>query len=392
VSRGQAASGLALSPTLRLRRRGGGWSMLRHVGADLHDDRILLEQVLLEPVAFVQHGLGIEQRLLRPCVAGLAEHVLPHQDDEHEDELRHTRQEEQKRERIGVKAEQAEEGQRHPAELDDGGQVERPHRTHAMRDERRDRAIQADVLVLDAAWPDRFAGFDPGVRLGLDQGDALGQHQILLPQMVVELTDRAQDGLRIVIRLGRPEVGAAAQHPLPDEDDEDKQELDDVAEEEQKREGIGIGRAQGAEARQSDPPADEDQGEIHGPHGARFFSHPHGERVVDTAVRGGLQWGARGHRGFWRGAWKGSTQSHRVPHEGDTSRTIEDARARLDHTATNVTYALSNVTPILCQSLPSDLGGQRVMRLCCGGGTGLAERGRTRCGAGGTLRGILHDS
>jgi hypothetical protein len=311
VSRGQAASGLALSPTLRIRRLGGGWSMLRHVGADLHDDRILLEQVLLEPLAFVQHGLGIEQRLLRPCVAGLAEHVLPHQDDEHEDELRHTRQEEQKRERIGVKAEQAEEGQRHPAELDDGGQVERPHRTHAMRDERRDRAIQADVLVLDAAWPDRFAGFDPGVRLRLDQGDALGQHQIPLPQMVVELTDRAQDGLRIVIRLHHPEVGAAAQHPLPDEDDEDKQELDDVAKEEQKREGIGIGRAQGAEARQSDPPANEDQGEIHGPHGAGFFCHPHGELVVDTAVRGGLRWGVRGRRGLGRGAWKGRTQGHK---------------------------------------------------------------------------------
>lgn len=38
VSRGQAASGLAMSPTLRLRRLGGGGSMLRHVGADLHDD------------------------------------------------------------------------------------------------------------------------------------------------------------------------------------------------------------------------------------------------------------------------------------------------------------------------------------------------------------------
>jgi len=129
--------------------------------------------------------------------------------------------------------------------------------------------------------------------------------------MVVELTDIVQDGLRIVIRLRRPLVGALGQHPLPDKNDEDEQELDDVAKEEQKGEGIGIDRAQGAEARQSDPPADEDQGEIHSPHGADFFCHPHGGLVVDTAVRSGLLWGARRRGGLWWSAWNGSTHGHR---------------------------------------------------------------------------------
>ena len=75
--------------------------------------------------------------------------------------------------------------------------------------------------------------------LGAQVG-AADEQSVLRHQMILDLLAVDQDRLGVLVGVRGPPVRAAAEHLLPEQDDEDQQELGHVAEEQQERVGVRV--------------------------------------------------------------------------------------------------------------------------------------------------------
>jgi hypothetical protein len=67
-----------------------------------------------------------------------------------------------------------------------------------------------------------------------------GQQGVLCHQVVLDLLAVDQDRLGVLVGVHGPPVRGPAEHLLPEQDDEDQQQLRHVAEEQQERVGVRV--------------------------------------------------------------------------------------------------------------------------------------------------------
>jgi hypothetical protein len=72
------------------------------------------------------------------------------------------------------------------------------------------------------------------------QVSAAGQQGVLRHQMVLDLLTVDQDRLGVLVGVHGSPVRCPAEHLLPEQDDEDQQQLGHVAEEQQERVGVRV--------------------------------------------------------------------------------------------------------------------------------------------------------
>ena len=177
----------------------------------------------------MRDGLGVQERVLGALVACTAKDVLADHDHEHENQLQEAGDEQQEGEWVWIERDDPRLGQRDPADLEDSRQVERPHGADGLGDRCSDVAVETDVLRLDRWRLHRRPLFYPRMGFRLHKRDALVQDSVLFFEVRVQRGDLPKDLLGVFERpLGAP-VGASAQNPLADQDDEDQEQLDQVA-------------------------------------------------------------------------------------------------------------------------------------------------------------------
>jgi hypothetical protein len=193
----------------------------------------------LEPLAGVQHRLRVQVGLSGAVVRRAPDDLLPNHDHEHQQQLQLAGQEQQERERVRVEPEQL--ARHDPADLEEQRDVEGRHRGHLAGEPGGQPAVEADVFVLGCGWRlDPLRG--PGQQLlvlGAQVG-AAGQQGVLRHQVVLDLLAVDQDRLGVLVGVHGPPVGGPAEHLLPEQDDEDQQQLGHVPEEQQERIGVRI--------------------------------------------------------------------------------------------------------------------------------------------------------
>jgi hypothetical protein len=206
---------------------------------DVPDGQVLGAQVGLEPLAGVQHGLRVQVGLSGALVRRAPDHLLPDHDHEHQQQLQLAGQEQQERVRVRVEPEHL--AGHDPADLEDQRDVEGRHRGHLAGEPRGQPAVESDVL---AGRPGRRLDppRGPGQQLlvlGAQVG-AAGEQGVLRHQMILDLLAVDQDRLGVLIGVRGPPVRGAAEHLLPEQDDEDQQQLGHVPEKQQERIGVRV--------------------------------------------------------------------------------------------------------------------------------------------------------
>ncbi len=230
----------------------------------------------------MQHRLGIQVRLGRPLLRGLAQHLLPDHDHEHQDELGLAGQEQQEQVRVRIEAEHL--AGDHPGDLEDRRDIEGGHRACLVREPGGQPAIQADPLLFQ--WRrllDSLGRAGQGRLVRRPQVRAAGQVSVLGDQVILDLGAVDEDGLRILIGVHGSPVGGAAEHLLAEQDDEDQQQLGYVPEEEQEGVGIGI-EAQHRPGGEHHPGHRHDQADVHRPHRPDPGRDPGGQPLVDPGA------------------------------------------------------------------------------------------------------------
>ena len=206
---------------------------------DVPDRKVLGPQVGLEALAGVQHGLRVQVSLRGALVRRAPDHLLPDHDHEHQQQLQLAGQEQQERVRVRVEPEHL--ACHDPADLEDQRDVEGCHRGHLAGEPGGQPAVESDILVARCGRrldPLRGLGQQRPV-LGTQVG-AAGEQGVLRHQVILDLLAVDQDRLGILVGVRGPAVRAAAEHLLPEQDDEDQQQLDHVAQEQQERVRIRI--------------------------------------------------------------------------------------------------------------------------------------------------------
>ena len=98
---------------------------------------------------------------------------------------------------------------------------------------------QAASLPLYPTYSSAVVGGQQFLVLGAQVG-AAGEQGVLRHQVILDLLAVDQDRLGVLVGVRGPPVRAAAEHLLPEQDDEDQQQLGNIAEEQQERVRIRV--------------------------------------------------------------------------------------------------------------------------------------------------------
>jgi hypothetical protein len=182
----------------------------------------------------MQHGLRVQVGLRCALVRRAPDDLLPDHDHEHQQQLQLAGQEQQ--ERIWVRVEPEHLAGHDPAGLEDQRDVEGRHRGHLAGEPGGQLAIESNAGVRRPGRRlDPLRGLGQQLLVLGTQVGAAGEQGVLRHQVVLDLLAVDQDRLGVLVGVRGPPVRGAAEHLLPEQDDEDQQELGHVAEEEQER-------------------------------------------------------------------------------------------------------------------------------------------------------------